>query len=109
MEEELNLYECPKCGLRCSGNVRDNGPHRTLYCGNCDAYIKNLPKEHPVKTRRPPGHRKMVAKYGNGYCELCLVLEEKIPNGETLEGHHIVEFQDGGEDTKENTMIVCTA
>jgi 5-methylcytosine-specific restriction endonuclease McrA len=80
-------------------------------CVECDRWITFLkkPDSDPTKYRRPTQHRKLVDKFSNGYCELCLRRQEDLPKGETLHAHHVHEYQDGGEAKRENIWIVCTA
>lgn len=40
---------------------------------------------------------------------MCLRDLKDIPLPQVLEGHHVVEFQDGGSDDRSNVWIVCTA
>lgn len=88
------------------------GPHwGEARCLKCDSWIEfvSKPGELRDKARRESAHKKIAKKYSEGYCQVCLILEDKLPLGESLEGHHIVEYQDGGEPTRENTLICCTA
>jgi 5-methylcytosine-specific restriction endonuclease McrA len=39
---------------------------------------------------------------------MCLIREDRLPPGQTLVGHHVVEYQDGGEPTRENVWVLCT-
>lgn len=111
---DLHSEQCKSCG--------SNGPHPitvtttgTHYarvdCVECRRWIRWLgkPDSDPTKYRRPKQHRDMVEKYSRGYCEMCLRKQLDLPKGETLHAHHVHEYQDGGEPTRENTWIVCTA
>ena len=68
-----------------------------------------LPKDHENPTRRPASHRGLLAKYDRGFCELCLRTRSELRPSDTLMAHHVREFQDEGEPTRENVWIVCTA
>lgn len=82
--------------------------HGKEVCDNCGRFIRWLPKPDADKAARPSAHRKLVQKYSAGYCEICLIAEDNLPPRQTLEGHHIVEYQDGGGDSRENVQIACT-
>lgn len=68
-----------------------------------------LPKNPEDKTRRPSAHKDLVAKYGRGFCELCLRWKDELRPSETLMGHHLVPFVANGEASRENVWILCTA
>jgi len=40
---------------------------------------------------------------------MCLIKEVDLPPRETLEGHHVVEYANGGTDDADNVWVVCTA
>jgi len=88
--------------------VQSSGPHYgRLECATCGVVRAWLAK--PKTTNRPAAHRDLVAKYGEGYCQLCLRKETELPGGQTLEGHHVREYQDGGQASRENVWVVCTS
>lgn len=92
--------------------VMNEGKHYArVDCGECSRFMRWLPKpeDDATKYKRPKGHLDLVRKFGRGFCEMCCIREEQLPKGESLEGHHVVEFQNGGEASKENTWILCTA
>ena len=78
-------------------------------CAVCRRHLRWLPKPDGERVRRPAAHRELVEKYSQGYCELCLTKQEDLPARQTLEAHHVVEFQDGGSAQRSNVWIVCTA
>ena len=111
MTEQVGT-RCQHCGAIWDHPVEftPEGPHHgKVICGKCDRFIRWIPKPDRDKSKRTGKHRKLVKKYGDGYCQLCLTLEERLPAGETLEGHHIVEYQNGGQPSKDNTLILCSA
>lgn len=92
--------------------LREKGHHYAdLNCTRCGIHLGFVPKpdSDPTKYRRQKQHRDLVAKYGRGFCEMCLRLESELPKGQTLEGQHVVEHQDGGSAERSNIWIVCTA
>lgn len=109
-----HVEKCNCCGHEGPHPVQvmSEGKHYArVDCGECSRFLRWLPKPdgEPTKYKRPKEHRDLVRKFSHGFCELCLIREEQMPKGEALEGHHVREFQDGGEATRENTWILCTA
>lgn len=78
-------------------------------CQACGAFIRWVPKPSTERKAREAAHRDLVRKFSLGFCELCGILEESLPRGETLHAHHVDEYQDGGEPVRSNIQIVCTA
>ena len=81
---------------------------RGCRCRTCKKAFTQ-PKPDADKARRPAGHRKLVKKFGRGFCELCLRREAELPASQDLDGHHVVEFADGGTDDQANVWILCTS
>lgn len=103
---------CKTCGYEGEQVVvltPEHQHHAKALCARCRRWIAWVSKPDADKYRRPSADKKLVKKFSRGFCEMCLIREENIPNGASLEGHHIVEFKDGGEPTRENTWILCTA
>ena len=101
---------CPYCA---SDELRyvltPRSPHyAALICGRCRRKLRWLPKPVAERVRRPASHRHLVRRYSRGFCQLCLTAERDLPAGQTLEGHHVVEYQQGGDDSRGNVWIVCT-
>lgn len=82
------------------------GEWRCLDCGRHLGWMKK-PSEEKVK-KREPEHQDLVKKYSEGYCVICMRLEEDLPSPQKLVAHHINEYKDGGESVRENIQIVCT-
>jgi 5-methylcytosine-specific restriction endonuclease McrA len=78
-------------------------------CVECDRFLRWLPKPEADRAKRPNSHRDLVSRFSRGYCELCGISQADLPKNETLEGHHVDEFQAGGEPTRENVWILCSA
>jgi 5-methylcytosine-specific restriction endonuclease McrA len=104
--------ECPKCGETGVPRVRRGETHYTAICGECGSYIKHISKsifEGPVKEN---GRRRKAtwsaASMGIENCELCGRSVEGLGRHEKLESHHKTPIEHGGEDTKDNILIVCT-
>lgn len=105
-------HECVRCGHNAKPKsvLTPDGKHfAKAVCAACNAYFAWIGKPDSQKYKRPASHKNLVKKFSPGYCQLCLTPEWRLPNGESLEGHHVVEFQDGGEPTRLNTWILCTA
>ena len=80
-------------------------------CRGCGSFINWVSKPDSDKTKRPAKHLRLVEKHGDGWCEMCLISVEDLPDGETLEAHHITPYQKGGHSEgheRENIWIVCT-
>ncbi len=108
-----DLKWCDRCGLNTEAvlEVLETGTHYAkLVCGECGKYHKFVakPEADSTKYRRPKQHRELVTKYGRGYCELCLLGADDFDKGVTLEAHHLIEFQNGGSEERDNIWIVCT-
>lgn len=92
--------------------VQTSGVHYAkIECINCRRFIRWLskPESDPTKYKRPNAHKDLVSKFSNGFCEMCLRDQNNLPKGQTLEAQHVIEFQDGGSEKRENIWIVCTA
>jgi len=100
-----------KCGSTAVDQVRiHEGPHYAAeICAGCRRHLRWLPKPADKRTRRPAGHRHLVARHSRGFCELCRRRESELPAGQVLEGHHVDEYQHGGSADRQNVWIVCTA
>lgn len=122
-----DVTKCRFCGHEGYVHVvaMDSGPHYAkAYCQACERFLGWISKPDSDKSRRPAAHRELVAKYGDRlhrlygdrlpvelgerFCELCLRNESKLPKNQTLEAHHIIEYQDGGTNDSEAIQIVCT-
>lgn len=107
---------CPDvdCGsnqmFRLIGNHR-GGHYARIECASCKRFIKweGKPKELKAVDPRSEVSKKLVARYSQGFCELCLRRKEDLPEPQTLEGHHKVQVSQGGTDDRENLWILCTA
>jgi 5-methylcytosine-specific restriction endonuclease McrA len=103
---------CPHCQSKeLTTTLTISGIHHArVDCANpfCQRFVEWLPKPDNERVRRPASQRDLVRKYSKGYCEICLILEPYIPKGEELEAQHIIEYQDGGTNDRENIQIVCT-
>lgn len=106
------LWKCQACGAVQDHPVAilEAGPHfARMDCGKCGRFVRFLPKPDTDKAKRPAAHKRLVGKSGLDYCELCLILEERLPAHESLEAHHIEEYADGGDCANGNTLICCTS
>ena len=106
--------KCRQCGFEGEAKevLRPDGVHYSnLLCPVCDTHTGGFgkkPDSDPTKYKRPKAHTELVKKFSRGICEMCLAKKDDLPKGQTLEAHHVIEYQDGGEATRENTWIVCT-
>lgn len=88
--------------------VMTTGKHYAKLTCACGTFIRWMPKPNPDRVTRPAKHRDLVQKFSEGICQICHMEEKYLFRGESLEAHHIKEFIDGGESTRENILIVCT-
>lgn len=100
---------CPACGSQQRQIIlTPDLPHYGKILCDCGHFLGWAPKPDSEKVRRPAKHRNLVQKYSAGYCELCLIAEDNLPDEQTLEAQHIIEFEDGGGHERENIQIICT-
>lgn len=102
---------CQRCGsMETRIEIIPNGPHYAKeLCMRCGVYIRWIAKPGNLKPKRQKSHTDLVEKYSRGFCEICGILQSRIPNNETMEAHHVVEYQSDGDRERENIEIVCTA
>lgn len=77
-------------------------------CLSCNRHLRWIPKPEQDRVKRPAAHTDLVRKYSRGFCEMCGKMEADLPDRQTLEANHIIEFQDGGDPGRENVSIICT-
>ena len=110
LEEDGRHPQCPKCKRRweVEYEIKQTGPHwAKLRCKACNC-VWFAPKPDKDKAKRPSSQAKLVKRYSRGFCELCLIPADRIPPPEILTAHHVTEFQDGGDESRENIWILCT-
>jgi len=78
-------------------------------CFYCDGFCGWLPKPDKDDKKRASKHKNLVKKYGKGFCEMCLLASNELADNRTLEGHHVIPYKNGGDDSRENAWIVCTS
>lgn len=90
--------------------VCQSGPHYAKgFCAKCGRYLDWVKKPDSEKVNRPAAQKDLAIKYGRGFCELCRCPEEYLAKSETLAGHHVIEYADGGEPNRENIWVTCTS
>lgn len=101
---------CQRCGAtERHVELTPDGPHHAKeVCARCGRWLRWLPKPDQDRAKRPANHRELVRKYGRGFCQWCLTPERDLPARQTLEGHHIIPYADGGTDDRANVLILCT-
>jgi len=76
------------------------------HCINCGKVFGPLQQEKNKDKRKPVSlelRKERSNRHGSVRCMLCLF---ELPIGK-LHGHHLNPYQDGGEDTLENILMVC--
>jgi hypothetical protein len=112
--EYSTWVKCPFCNIKTEPNVdRSSEPHPMhgyrKTCAQCGRQIGWTGKPDKDKAKRPAAHRKLVKARGVDYCEICGINRSALPSEETLEGHHVVGYADGGDCEASNALTVCTA
>lgn len=107
-------FECGSCEQTNQARPRkcDSGPHFAKYeCVACGRFHSWSAKPDELKTHktRSAKHSDLVRKFGSGFCEMCLRSESELRKQDTLVGHHVKEHHDGGDASRVNIWIVCTA
>lgn len=111
---KVSERECRFCGHPGGQHTIEfmtSGVHSSkVLCGGCGRGLGFDPKPETdaTKYKRPASHTDLVKKYSKGFCEMCLTPKDILPRGQTLEAQHVVEYQDGGTEDRENIWIVCT-
>jgi len=83
--------------------------HAELRCQDCDRHLKWIAKpKEKESTKREADHHGLLRKYSEGYCEICLRLEEELPPAQSLKAHHKIEYDAGGTSDHSNIQILCT-
>lgn len=103
---------CSRCGSECLEEKTPDGPHYAKWvCVDCGCFNGWIPKPDgdSTKYRREAKHRRLVRTHSRGFCEMCLTEVSNLPGKQTLEGHHVIPYRDGGSDHRENVWIVCTS
>ena len=102
---------CSACGS--TAVVQTPTPNLPHYaredCADCLRFLRWVPKPDADRIRRPAAHRDLVKKFSRGFCEICLTKDSDLLPGQVLEAQHVQEFHEGGDPTRENTWIICTA
>src|SRR3972149_206543 len=108
---QMQKSNCSYCGFgQTRLEILESGIHYAKeVCAKCGAYIKFVGKPDNLKPHRHKSHTELVEQYSKGFCEICGILHNSVPNNEALEAHHVIEYQDGGPKERENIEIVCTA
>jgi hypothetical protein len=103
---------CKHCGF-VTPSIFEETPHLShhgkLLCENCGSFKSWQPKPDRPAARRRSSSKDLVGKYGKGYCVSCLRMATQLTNKQVLHGHHIIEYDHGGTDDRENVLILCTA
>lgn len=114
MDAESNqLMLCNRCERETLSRVvlTPDLPHYgKLVCDMCGCWRRWLPKPDtdPTKHRRTKQHTDLVRQFSKGYCEMCLMTAGELDDGRVLEAHHVLEYQTGGDPSRENIWILCT-
>jgi len=106
--------QCRKCGKKVepvTKNITNKMHGFKLFCPFCDSVvgwgglnksiIKNGQRE---KSSRWNAHRLNIYE-----CQICRRKKEHLGERETLEVHHVLPVQHGGEDVPGNIWVVCTS
>lgn len=108
-----DLVFCDRCGdntpsrLELTPKLPHHGKLVCVGCGKWRRWVAK-PETDATKYRRPAVHKDLVHRFSRGFCELCLLRESELRDGVVLEAHHVVEYHDDGDASRENVWILCT-
>jgi len=113
---ELEKLACPECGAEEIPNVIERLNGATIVyraeCPLCKRFIKWLPKSIFEGAKKPNGKRRKAVwtptVMGIDHCELCGRHTGELGKNEKLDAHHKLPIEHGGEDAKDNILILCT-
>jgi len=110
-ENRVTGQPCKKCGT--TEHIAlvaewPGGHYAKVICSGCQSFVKWAAKPDASKPRRGSAQKKLVARHSQGFCELCFRLGDSLPGPQTLEAHHVVPVEQGGQDDRGNIWIVCT-
>ena len=99
--------KCEKCGKHSQGTfipTPDLIHEGKIVCDHCGAW------RTWVKKTENENKRGKASKYKPwlDYCQICLREKSRLGLNETLHIHHLMPVSRGGNDDKENILIVCT-
>jgi len=111
---------CPACGsknidVRFHPDPLVKAPHYgRFYCNSCRRF-QWIGKER-AETDRQHDRRKHKAAIdglrnilGVDYCQACMRKASELVHPETINGHHVIEFRDGGKVEVGNVWFLCTS
>lgn len=101
---------CPRCGShdRMMIVMTEGKNYAKDVCAECERFFFWYPKPEN-EDKRKGSTVNLARKYEIQFCEMCLLSQAELPKGETIEGHHVKEHQDGGTDERSNIWGVCTS
>lgn len=113
IDELSGKSSCRFCGstrLRKTLGPHPGGHYAKLECNQCDRFLRWLPKPKEGRAPDPRSEvpRDLAKSLSHGFCEMCKRPETELPVPQVLEGHHVVEVQDGGTSDPENIWVICT-
>lgn len=103
--------KCPHCGSdQVYQTAMPTGVHHArIDCGKCRRFIGWVRKPENEKTKhREKDQKTLLSKYSHGFCEMCGILDEYVPNNECLVAHHVNEYGNNGNTERENIWILCS-
>lgn len=106
------MFECRSgCGSNETEIVPQlDGPHHAKeLCAECGAFVRwvSKPRGENDKAGREVSGR-VAKRLSNGRCDICRRPFDAIPGPTSVEGHHIVPVNEGGEDAEANILVLCT-
>ena len=98
---------CPVCGALSREIPCTKGVHYARrVCSRCGKFLGWVPA--PWTEQRSASHRRLVEKFGRSRCQLCGAGWDELPQGESLEAHHVEPYSKGGGPEEENILALCT-
>ena len=101
---------CTSCEKEVDPDIylASDGPHYgKAVCPECRKFLQWIPK--PKNEGKRPKNKFDPTSLNIFACEICGRDSLRIGQYESLEVHHKIPIEEGGEDKRENLLVVCTA
>jgi hypothetical protein len=93
-------------------NIRQHPNGSIQLGGNCPSCGKfswiPLEKNENKRPASQKDNRLFIEKYNHTKCVFCGIDKKDLPDGNTLECAHIIDYAEGGEFDEKNIIVLCT-
>lgn len=114
IDAKSKQHYCLNCDQEVWVEIWEGGAEGTPHfakavCKNCRAFMPDLWIKHPKNDeKRGKASKHTASSLETSYCELCGRVRSSLGKYETLEVHHKIPVNEGGNDDKENILVLCT-